>query len=87
MRPGHTLGSLGVAVAAVHGAIGAADLRTLLCLSPTVAASPLVAPWSTTAAVTLAEIHSRSGDYAVYLAQRDQALRQYAIDLGVTPLA
>lgn len=87
MRPGHTLGSLGTMVAAVHGAIGAADLRTLFCLGPAVAATPLVAPWATTRTLTVQQITTRSGDYATAVAQRDAALRQYAIDLGTTPLA
>jgi len=84
LRPGSTLGSLGAMIAAVHGAIGAADMRTLFCMGPIAPASPLLAPWATTRALTLGEIHSKSGNYAVYQAQRDQALRQYAIDLGTT---
>jgi hypothetical protein len=87
LRPGSTLGSLGAMIAAVHGAIGAADMRTLFCMGPATVATPLVAPWATTRALTLGEIHSKSGTYAVYAAQRDQTLRQYAIDLGTTPLA
>lgn len=87
LRPGNALGSVGLMIAAVHGAIGAADVRTLLCLGPATAANPLVAPWSTTSALTLGEIRSHSGTYAVYEAQRDNTLRQYSNDLGVTPLA
>jgi hypothetical protein len=87
LRPGNTLGSLGVMIAAVHGAIGAADVRTLFCMGPAVAAQPFVEPWPTTQARVMNEIATNSGDYAVYKAQRDQALRQYANDLGVTPLA
>jgi hypothetical protein len=82
MRPGHTLGSLGAMVAAVHGAIGAADLRTLFCMGPAVGAQPLVQPWATTRAVIFNEWRTNSGDYATFVAQRDQALQQYAIDLG-----
>jgi len=84
LRPGSTLGSLGAMIAAVHGAIGAADVRTLFCMGPATVATPLLAPWATTRALTLGEIHSKSGDYAAAIAQRDQALRQYAIDLGTT---
>jgi hypothetical protein len=83
LRPGSTLGSLGAMIAAVHGAIGAADVRTLFCMGPAVAAQPLVAPWSTTKAVTLQQVQTRSGDYAMYLAQRDQASQQIEIDLGL----
>jgi chemotaxis regulatin CheY-phosphate phosphatase CheZ len=87
LRPGSTLGSLGAMIAAVHGAIGAADMRTLFCMGPATVASPLVAPWATTSALTLAEIRSKSGDYAVAMAQRDATLRQYALDLGTRSIA
>lgn len=87
MRPGSMLGSVGAMVAAIHGAIGAADLRTLLCLTPSVAASPLIAPWSTTQAIVLNEIETRSGDYGAARAVRDTALRDYADDFGTTSLA
>lgn len=82
LRPGNMLGSVGLMIGAVHGAIGAADLRTLLCLGQQPAASPLVAPWSTTQALTVQQIRTKSGDYAAAAAQRDQALRQYGLDLG-----
>lgn len=87
LRPGHQLGSLGTMVAAIHGAIGAADLRQLFCLGPGLPASPLVAPWATTSALMENGWATNSGDYAVIVAQRDQALRQYALDLGTEPLA
>lgn len=82
LRPGNMLGSVGLMIGAVHGAIGAADLRTLLCLGQQPAASPLVAPWSTTRAIIFNEWRTNSGDYATFVAQRDQALQQYSIDLG-----
>lgn len=82
MRPGNTLGSLGQMIGAVHGAIAAADLRSLFCLGPAAPASPLVAPWSTTRARIFLEWRTSSGDYATFVAQRDQALAQYALDLG-----
>lgn len=87
LRPGHTLGSLGTMVWAIHGAIGAADLRDLFCMGPAVPALPLVAPWSTTRALIEQQQATNSGDAAVIVAQRDQALRQYALDLGTEPLA
>jgi hypothetical protein len=86
LRPGHQLGSIGTMIWAIHGAIGAADVRTLFCMGPAVGAQPLVQPWATTSAVTLGEISSNSGDYAVAVAQRDQYLRQYEQDLGLTLL-
>lgn len=87
LRPGHALGSIGMMIGAVHEAVGAADVRTLFCMSPLVAPQPLVNPWSTTAALTVSDVQHHSGDYAVYEAQRDQTLRQYAIDLGtVSPV-
>jgi len=82
LRPGNTLGSVGLMVAAIHGAIGAADYRTLLCLSPSTAASPLVAPWSTTRVLIFHEWQTNSGDYAIAVAQRDQVLQQTGLDLG-----
>lgn len=82
LRPGNMLGSVGLMVGAIHGAIGAADLRTLLCLGQVTPASPLVAPWSTTRTIIFNEWRTNSGDYPTYVAQRDQALQQYSIDLG-----
>jgi len=86
LRPGATLGSLGTMVGAIHGAIGAADVRTLFCLGPYSAASPLVAPWSATRITIFQEWSSGTGDYAAFKAQHDQALQQYATDLGTAPL-
>jgi hypothetical protein len=83
MRPGHALGSIGMMIGAVHGAVGALDVRQLFCLAPIGTPAPLVEPWSTTQARVLGNIAGTSGDYATYLVQRDTALRQYAIDLGV----
>lgn len=84
LRPGATLGSIGVMIGAIHGAIGAADLRTLLCLTGPVAASPLVAPWSTYSATVLAEVQTHSGDQAQIEAARDQTSRDIALDWGVS---
>jgi len=86
MRPGATLGSIGTMVGAIHGAIGAADVRTLFCLGAYGAASPLVAPWSATRVTIFQEWSSNTGDYAAFKAQHDQALQQYALDLGTAPL-
>lgn len=86
LRPGNALGSIGVMIWAVHGAIGAADVRTLFCMGPAVTAQPLLAPWATTSAITLGEISSNSGSYAIATAQRDMYLRQYEQDLGLTLL-
>jgi hypothetical protein len=86
LRPGHALGSIGAMIGAVHQAVGAADVRTLLCLGPAVGAQPLVQPWSTTAALTVSNVQQHQGDYATYEAQRDATLRQYAFDLGVTSI-
>jgi hypothetical protein len=82
LRPGNALGSIGLMIAAVHGAIGAADIRDLFCMGPATAAQPLVQPWVTTQALVISDIQRNSGDYAIYTAQRDQTLRQYALDLG-----
>lgn len=87
LRPGHQLGSLGTMIAAVHGAIGAADLRQLFCLGPVSAATPLVAPWTMTKSRVTTDIATRSGDFAAFQAQRDDTLRSLANDLGTTPLA
>jgi len=86
LRPGATLGSIGTMVGAIHGAIGAADVRTLFCLGAYGAASPLVAPWSATRITIFQEWSSNTGDYAAFKAQHDQALQQYAVDLGTAPL-
>jgi hypothetical protein len=86
LRPGNTLGSLGVMIAAVHGAIGAADLRTLLCVGPSTAASPLLAPWSTMKQQWISERQSSSGDYGAARAWRDIGLQQYSDDLAIPPL-
>lgn len=87
MRPGNMLGSVGLMIAAVHGAIGAADLRTLLCLGPSTAATPLLAPWSTTKVQLESDLRTRGGDYGAAIAWRNSALQQYSDDLGVPPLA
>ncbi len=87
MRPGHALGSIGMMIGAVREAVGAADLRALFCMGAATTPAPLVNPWSTTAALTVSNIRLHQGDYAVYEAQRDQTLRQYALDLGtVSPV-
>lgn len=83
MRPGHMLGSVGLMVSAIHGAIGALDVRALLCLNPSTAASPLVAPWSTTQTLLLADIQHSTGDYAAQVALRDVCLAAYSSDLGI----
>ncbi len=82
LRPGHQLGSIGTMVWAIHGAIAAADLRDLFCLGPVSPTNALVAPWIATRQRIFQEWYTRTGDYAVFVAQRDQALAQYAIDLG-----
>jgi hypothetical protein len=86
LRPGSTLGSLGVMIAAVHGAIGAADVRTMFCMGPSVLASPLLAPWSTMKQQLVGDLRHRSGDYGAALAWRNQALAQYSDDLATRPL-
>lgn len=84
MRPGHVLGSLGLMVAAVHGAIGAADVRTLLCLGPDVSGSPLVEPWTPYIAGVSSEVRSHSGEQRDIEAARDRTSQAIAFDLGVS---
>jgi hypothetical protein len=84
LRPGHALGTAGMAIGAIHQAIGAADVRTLFCAAPLQPAQPLVEPWAATSARVLHEIGTNSGDYPILAAQRDQALRQYDLDLGTS---
>jgi hypothetical protein len=86
LRPGNALGSIGTMVWAVHGAIGAADVRTLFCMGPATAASPFVTPWVTTRVTIFNEWHTSSGEQAVYVAQRDKAIEQSGQDLGEPPL-
>jgi hypothetical protein len=86
LRPGHTLAGLGTMIGAVHGAIGALSWNELMCSVAPVAPEPLLEPWAQTQQRVLAEISRNTGDYAVYRAQRDATLQQYAIDLGTVPI-
>lgn len=86
LRPGNTLGSLGIMIGAIHGAIGAADVRTLFCMGPATAASPFITPWVTTRVTIFNEWHTNTGEQAGYVAQRDQAIEQTGQDLGEPPL-
>jgi len=86
LRPGHTLASIGAAIGAVQQAAGALGLRQLLCLPADTYAAPVLEPWAVTSGRLIAEIRTNTGDYAAAAARRDALLRQYAIDLGVTPL-
>lgn len=82
LRPGHALGAAGMAIGAIHDAIAAADLRSLFCLPTETVPLPFIEPYSTYIAGTLAEVRGHSGDQARLEAQRDQALRSSAIELG-----
>ncbi len=84
LRPGNALGSMGEMIGAVHGAVGALDVRSLFCMNPFAPAQPVTVPWSTTSAVTLQQIATNSGDYGAAVVQRDQMLAQYEQDLGLT---
>ena len=86
LRPGHALGSVGLMIGAIYGAVGAADIRKLFCLAPETTAQPFVLPWVVTQANLLSDINGNTGDYAIFVAQRDQALQQYAFDLGLPTL-
>jgi hypothetical protein len=83
MRPGHVLGSLGMMVSAVHGAVGALNIRNLLCLGPATPTVPLALPWVTTSTVLVGNIQGNTGDYAIQRAQMYQYLAQYSQDTGV----
>jgi hypothetical protein len=83
MRPGHVLGSLGMMVSAVQQAIGALNIRNLLCLPAATPTVPLAQPWVTTSNVLVANIQGNTGDYAVEQAQMYQYLAQYSQDTGV----
>lgn len=83
LRPGNMLGSVGLMVAAVRGAIGALSLKDLLCLTETPGAQPLTEPLIVYLAVVSAEVHSHSGEQASIEAARDQTIQSMAFDLGV----
>ncbi len=83
LRPGNALGSMGEMIGAVHGAVGALDVRSLFCMNPFAPAAPVTVPWATTSAVTLQQISTNSGDYGAAVVQRDQTLAKYEQDLGL----
>lgn len=87
MRPGHMLGSLGMMIGAVRGAIGALSLKDLLCLAEGAGPEPLAEPWSAYQSRLVSDMRGHAGDYAVYEAQRDQHLRGLADELGTASLA
>ena len=84
LRPGHTLGSIGLMIGAVRGAVGALSLKDLLCLTEPVGAQPLTEPMATEITVVLGEIRAHSGDQAAIEAARDQTMQDIAFDWGVS---
>jgi hypothetical protein len=83
LRPGHALGAAGMAIGSIHEAIGAADVRTLLCIDKPVQNQPNIVPISQYMASTLLEVQEHSGDQANIDAARDQFIQSSALDLGV----
>lgn len=83
LRPGSVLGSLGAMIAAVHGAIAAADIRTLFCLGPDVPASPLLIPLQPYADSVVDDVRHNRGYYAELRAASTQLVRAIDTDLGL----
>ena len=86
LRPGGLLGSVGLMIGAVSAAVKGLTPAQLLCLPGPTYSSPVTQPWATTQAVLIDQMQHNTGDYRQFSAQRDAALNNYAIDLGVKPL-
>lgn len=86
LRPGGLLGSLGLMMGAVSALIKGLSLTQLLCLPTATATPPNTVPWPVTQGTVIYNMQHNTGDYQQFHIARDNALRQYAIDLGVRPL-